>query len=87
MERPLAPDELADYVCPHLCPLVAALQQAGYRPSLAVFDIKAHILSLEYPSAARSLLAASGQSEATQGLECSADSVVCRRCTQSLALV
>ena len=87
MERPLAPDQLADVVCPHLWPLVAALQQAGYRPSLAVFDIKAHILTLEYPDAARSVLAGAVRIAAATGLECSTDGAVCRCCTQSLSLV
>lgn len=87
MERPLAPDELVDYVCTHLWPLVAALQQAGYTPDLAVFDIKAHILTLEYPAAARSVLAGAIAIAAAPELDCRPDSAVCRYCTQSLSLL
>jgi hypothetical protein len=87
MERPLAPAELSEFVCPHLWPLVAALQREGQVPSLAVFDIKAHILTLEYPVAAQKVLAAPGLSTVAPDLQCSADGAVCRCCTQSLVFV
>ncbi len=87
MERDLAADELANYVCPHLWPWVSALKVAGFMPSLARFDLKSHILTLEYPQTAKSICASLAASAPELGLEGDANGAVCRQCWQSLSVL
>lgn len=87
MERDLSSDLLESHVCTHLWPWVQALLAAGHAPTLARFDIKAHILTLEYARCAQAAWQALMQPAHAAGLECKADSAICRHCWQSLSIV
>lgn len=87
MERDLGTDQLESYVCAHLWPWVQALLVAGHAPTLARFDIKTHILTLEYARSAQAAWVALTQPARAAGLECRDDSAICRHCWQSLCII